>query len=187
MHKYKELVEAARTLMFQIECHQGQIAKMALEACDIQRGGDHRGNFTLQDFSEDAGIPYGALKLWVGVYRDVFVKIDKPDPDKNEWKIGSKAYANMRSVVDTDTAKGRGYKSSLPKEKVEKLYKEVADNGEESLAAHQALKYAHMIKVTLSKVDLGTQNASLLSQILNTLTPVTSKVADHLTKKKVRA
>jgi hypothetical protein len=182
MGKYQELVDAAKKLMFQIECHQAEIAKMAMEACDIQRGGDHgERKYSLQDFANDAGIPYGALKSWVGIYRDVFVKIGKPEPTKQEWSNGSRTYASMRSLSPDDTGKGRNYKTNLPKEKVEKLYDEVSSNPEESLAAHQALKYAHMIKSLLGKVDMGTQNAALLSQIVNTLIPVTSKITDHLT------
>jgi hypothetical protein len=186
MGKYQELVEAAKRIMFQIECHQADIAKLALEACEISRGGDpstQAERYTLKDFANDTGIDHGSLKHWVGVYRDVFLKIDKPSPTKKEWHTGQRVHSAMRSLVDEKTARGRGYKAALPKEDVKNLYDEVLSNPEVSIAADKALKYATLIRATLAKVDLSTQNPQLLSQILNTINPVASKIADHLTKK----
>lgn len=181
--KYNELVETAKQIMLQIECHQAEIAKLAMEACEIRRGGNDDRKYSLIDFSKDTGIDHGSIKNWVAIYRDVFLKIEKSSPSAQEWKHGSRTHNAMRTLVDDQTAKGRGYKSQLPKEKVSKLFDEVSGgNPEESLAAHQALRYANMIRVTLGKIDLSTQNTQLLSQILNTLVPVTSKVSDHLTK-----
>jgi hypothetical protein len=183
MNKYQELVEAAKRIMFQIECHQADIAKLAMEACKIQRGGSPEDRYTLKDFADDTGIPHGSLKLWVSIYRDVFLKIENTSPTQEEWKSGSRTHAALRSTVDDETAKGRGYKSTLPAKTVKKLYDDISENPEQSVAADKALRYALMIRSILAKIDLSTQNPQLLSQVLNTINPVATKIADHLTQK----
>lgn len=189
MSKYQELVESAKNIMLQIECYQAEIARLALEACEIIRGGfkaEHESKYTLKDFATDTGVEYGALRNWVQVYRDVLVKVDLPKPTKKEWEKGQKTLVAMKDLVEEKTLRRGGYKSNIPKAQVKELYREISENPEESMAAHNALRYANMIRSTLAKIDLNTQNAALLSQLLNTLNPVTTKVADHLTKKKVR-
>ncbi len=185
--EYKTLVEAARKIYLDLECKQSEIAKLALKACNIVRGGSQESihaRFTLKDFASDSGIPYGALRSWVGTYQMVLQKIDIKNPTKEQWAAGYKTFNSLRTLEDRPTAQGRNFKEAIPKERIRNHFDRVAKEAKTVNAAHTSLKYAQMVKSTLKKVDLKEQNTSILTQIMDVLDEVSDLINDHLTSQK---
>lgn len=64
---------------------RAQIAKLALDACDIRHGG-HKGVdlYTIKKFAEDIGMSNKTLSTWVQIY-SMGKRIDITEPSEEEW------------------------------------------------------------------------------------------------------
>lgn len=63
---------------------RGQIAKLALEVCDVRRGGNYEGIYTLKQFAKDIGMSSTTLSDWTLIYK-TGLKIDITEPTEEEW------------------------------------------------------------------------------------------------------
>jgi hypothetical protein len=92
------LVNRAKKLLREIETHQAEIAKLALQVCTIRHGGRSNGFYTITDFARDIGIERKTLSHWVSIYRDILSRIDIAEPTKEEWSAGGKALRLLNSA-----------------------------------------------------------------------------------------
>lgn len=73
---WKSCVAKAKTLVAQYQVVRWEIAQLAIEACDIYKGGrSHTNEFTLKQFAKEIDIPYNTLQEWVKIKRKVVDKL----------------------------------------------------------------------------------------------------------------
>jgi hypothetical protein len=75
--KWKENLERARIILASKNKNQLEIAKLALEVCEVKHGGDNRGEykFTLKNFAKEAGLNPKTLYQWCLLKRNVYDKL----------------------------------------------------------------------------------------------------------------
>lgn len=73
--KWEENVSRAKQLYSGRNKMQMEIAKLAMEVCEITRGGSIHGLFTITKFAEESGISPKVLSNWMAVRKLVFNKI----------------------------------------------------------------------------------------------------------------
>lgn len=129
--KWREYVNRAKSFVKQMNKLRMGVAKLALEACDIQwGGGGHWKNFegqrTIKHFAEEIGVHHKTLCQWVAVRRDVVDKL----PPGLYVEENYAAALRVRNKV----------KKSTPQKKVEELYETEISRGGDSYILHQFIK-----------------------------------------------
>lgn len=93
---YLGYVKEVKGILKKIECHQLEIATIALKVCDIKNG--PAGNrYTLTQFAKDTGIPRSKLSQWVLVKQAVIDKL-KPKEERKRAKEIKKVEMNAEEL-----------------------------------------------------------------------------------------
>lgn len=144
--QWEENVNEARILIKNYKNSQMRIAKLALEVCEINRGGVKYKDspFTLKKFAEECGIKPKTLSGWLAVKKNVYDKLDTETRAISSWTT-----MDMVSRIVTPTES---------KEKVCKLLKEAAGRGSldntmiKYLLSLKGMVYNFQIKDAANKV-----------------------------------
>lgn len=150
--KVIEKINAAKVFVSQIEnienkvkimkerslCLQAEVAKIALEVCDIRHGGRCGDSvYTISKFAEDIGCERKTVSGWVQTYRDILLPSGVITPSQEEWTIGNKVsrqiqYIN-REANENEGTPGKKKRGPFPKKAVKRLYHEVKNNPKKAL------------------------------------------------------
>lgn len=74
--QYSDNVIEARSLIKNKNNYQMRVARLCLDVCEIKKGGNHEGFFTVQDFAKDIGVKVKTLYNWIEHHRRIFSKLD---------------------------------------------------------------------------------------------------------------
>lgn len=86
IHRARIYVNKIKDLEDKIHIYEVDIVKIALEVCDIKRGGCAHHLYTIRDFAKDIGMNSKTLQNWVSAYRNVVPKLKSPDIiTKKDW------------------------------------------------------------------------------------------------------
>lgn len=129
--KWREYVNRAKSFVKQMNKLRMGVAKLALEACDIQWGGGghwkkFEGQRTIKHFAEEIGVHHKTLCQWVAVRRDVVDKLP----------VGLYVEENYAAALRVRNK----VKKSTPQKKVEELYETEIARGGDSYILHQFIK-----------------------------------------------
>lgn len=101
--KWAENIAKAKEINTGRNRSQMAIAGLALEVCEITRGGPKtNGAFTLKRFAEESGISSKSLSMWVAARKMVFEKLDKATQASSTYS--QCAYVAMRVPYDATPA-----------------------------------------------------------------------------------
>lgn len=92
---FNENIQKAKSVFKSRNGYQLEIAKLALEVCEIKHGGSNKDDlFTLYEFSRRVGVKYKTLHVWTTVYKRIF-KVLSPD-------LKSKAsFTDMKRAIES--------------------------------------------------------------------------------------
>lgn len=97
--KWTENVTKAKDICAVKETNQMEVARLALEVCEISWGGSNfAGKYTLQRFADEVGCSSRVLSTWVCVRRSVFDKI--PEVERAGVSYTKLALVACRVAVD---------------------------------------------------------------------------------------
>lgn len=183
---YQDYVDQCKKILSEIESKKYEVAKLALEICEIQAGG-RQNHYNLKDFAKDIGLEYSSLKEWVKIYRDVCLMMNIDKPTKDQW---TKARKTRIKIAKGDRA------ATFTPEKVKKAYAEV-DLGTSVFSSSKnygketfefIYKDVKRIFIATQKLDLNTQDQASIKNTLEILNRLSLILTGHVTKKtKLRA
>ena len=187
-------IRQGKILLEEIGTYQAEIAKRALEICDIRHGGKTLEKiYTIKDFANDIGMKPKTLQGWVGTYRDVVLKADIEINNSDDWKAASKTNNTLikeRTLVNKleGTPKKKGnYKKEIPATRVKSLYESIqADEKPFITELVTITQHAKHIKHILKKRELNLASDSNLTELMNILDEASDMINDHLTAKQPR-
>lgn len=115
LSRWKSYVERAKKIHKRMMKDRLEIAKLAVEACDIKHGGgahwkNFQGIYTLNKFAHEVGINYKTLHTWVKVYRLVKSQLPASEWDENNWPAALRTASRVTSKT--------------PRQEVRKTYRE---------------------------------------------------------------
>lgn len=84
---------------------RAQIAKLAVETCDVRRGGNYEGVYTLKQFAKDIGMSSTTLCEWTLIYK-AGLKINLTEPNEEEW-------AQLRQALAVEKHENSKYAQKL--------------------------------------------------------------------------
>ncbi len=119
-----------------------EIAKLAIEACDIRHGGgahwkNFEGIYTLNKFAHEIGVNYKTLHRWVKIYRLIKTQVPTPEWDESNWSAANRAASRISQKT--------------PRQEVRQVYRE------------EKLKSGEALSLTVMAKRLTTYAAALLS------------------------
>lgn len=130
--KWRANVEKARDAYRMRNLNQMHIAKLALEVCEITRGGAKmHGKYTIKRFAEEAGISAKILSGWIAVRRLVFERI----PENLRRDVTYTKFAHVALRVTKD----------MPQEQIEKIFKKMVHGSEIEQRLQRSLRYLRSI------------------------------------------
>ncbi len=95
---YNLYVEMGQDLSTYYKNVRMQIAKLALEVCNLRYGNNPKNPplFTLKQYSEDIGIAYNTLRIWTKLYSKVYQHLT---PEQQEEIISSGSLEGLKIAV----------------------------------------------------------------------------------------
>lgn len=185
MKNYKELVTEGRDLLQKAQLYQMKIAKLATEACTIQRGG-HKSKrnplYSVKDYATDIGATYTTLMDWVYTYRNVVEKLEKPPQTQKEWAHAVETDKRLGSAMNPTKKKGFVGKRKATKFDVQTIYNAVS---EEKPFVHEfdsVVKYTKHAKTLFSKRDLKLIDRKKLLKCMELLDEISEILNEYLTR-----
>lgn len=187
-------VKQGKRLLEEIGTYQAEIAKMAVEVCDIRHGGKTKEKiYTMKDFAQDLGMKPKTLQGWVATYRDVVVKAGIEIKDVKDWGAATKTNNALKKertlqnkLIGAPKKKG-SYKKGVAASKVKSLYESIrADEKPFITELVNLTQSAKHIKFILGKRDLNIAEDAKLTDLMNILDSASDLINDHLTKKMPR-
>lgn len=112
---WEKNIDSAKILVNSKVNNQMEIARLALECCEIKHGGStaHKESlYTLTRFAEEIGVSYNTLQTWVIVRKNVFDKIS----DNDKYSVPYTTFQRMTYLITADSH--REDVTSLFKERV---------------------------------------------------------------------
>lgn len=106
LDKWNKAIQSAKSLVSITKEHQMQIAKIALEVCEITHGGgvrldSQKDKFTIKRFAEEAGLNPRTLSGWIGARRLVYEKLSEEQKRKAKYTdiVWVSRLVNKRTTV----------------------------------------------------------------------------------------
>lgn len=129
--RWETYVERAKKVVKRMSKDRMEIARLAIEACDIHHGGgDHwkgyEGVYTLHKFAEDIGVHYKTLHNWVMVKREIKDHLSPGVWDEANWG----AALRTRNKINKKTTKKR----------VEEIYRKERSRKGSGITFHTMVK-----------------------------------------------
>lgn len=189
METFEQLVFKAREHLEEIEFRKAQIAALALKVCEIKTGRPSGGSYTIREFAESIEVNYQTLMSWVRIYRDVCIPIGLINPSDKEWKQASAAH---RKVVEVSSGKNSTVTMHGGQAPISPNYKEFQkafmdqDYGKNDVFSG-VYRELRAIYNRIEKLDLGTQDPSVLNSSMVLMDKISDIINDHLTKSKKKA
>lgn len=182
---YESLVEHAQKLLEQIKVNRIEIAKIALQVCEISHGGISGDKYTLSKFADDIGMKRRTLSNWVELYRDIILKVGIVNPSEGEWeqaRITGRLLKHERELANKALGnKGRKIlkNSDLDSETVSVIFEKAKDSREmmklERLYAtskhvrHLTSQISISSELDVSKLEAIFENLTVACEILKEL------------------
>lgn len=93
-------VEAAKQHIAQVSKARLEITKLAMECCDIRRGGgghwtDHEGIYTVKKFAQEIGMNYKTLTNWIACYRGINAGLPPGEYKEEDYKFAMTAVKKL--------------------------------------------------------------------------------------------
>ncbi len=100
--QWADNVNECRTILHKKKLYQIEIAKMALDVCEIKKGGNYKDDlFTVATFAKDIGVPKKTLQNWIELKTQVFDRLE--DHFKN--KVSLTQIANIKRRIGPKATK----------------------------------------------------------------------------------
>jgi hypothetical protein len=190
---YHDYVAMGRELLKNIDCYQARIAFYACKICMIRHGGRSTGFYTLTDYAKELNISHNTLSTWTQVYRHVIVRLGIPleELTKKVWVTATRtqerlSWENRRDNSEKGTSrKNIKYKPQVPKEKIEKIWKEEEDDKPSFYSEFNGWNKSILhIKLNVVKRDLNLVHEGDISEMMRSLDMISDHLNEFLTKKK---
>ncbi len=176
---WEQNIESAKTLIKAKNANQMEIARLALECCEIKHGGSvsHKESmYTLSRFAKEIGIAYNTIHSWCLIRKNIFDKIE----DTDKYLVPYVTFQRMGSLVTSDTS--RSDITTLFKERI------AFSNQDERLSTYvssirslcgnllneskrskcnimllqEAAFYSHLLTDTFKRLNIGPINHNIL-------------------------
>lgn len=185
MKTYEQIVSEARQHLEKIHFHKGEIAKLALEVCEIRTGRAEKGSYTSKEFAKDIGVSYASLMDWVRIYKNVCLPVGLENPTSDDFKDATKAY---RQVTGKNTAQNNHNPEVFfnKTEDFQEAFLNIASGGETNDVFRHIYYDLRKIKNKVEKLDLSTQDKTLMLNSMTLLDRISDTINDYLSKKRVK-
>lgn len=183
---YEGYVTAAKLKLKSIESIQHEIASMAIKVCEIRHGGASGEYYTLSQFADDIGVNRKTLSNWVHVYRDILLRLDKPNPTKKEWDAARQTERTLKfentakQAAEGTTQKKLNYRKHLPVEKIEKIFNDFVVGKTDIRDLNNLQRQSKHLKFLANKIQLSDVDDDILKEIVHNLDCASQMIHKHL-------
>lgn len=166
--RWQEYVNRAKPFVKKLNYCRMEIARLAIEACDIHYGGgDHWKNFdgvyTLKRFAQEIGIHYKTLNRWTKILRDVKAKVPPEIYQEHDFMAGQRTLGRITRKT--------------PAKRVTEIYKQELERGSDAFYLNQFVRRVRTCKYFIcEKANLGKLDQDQLDELRD----LTNKISLHL-------
>ena len=190
MKSYNDYVFAAKEKLKQVKNIQAEIAKMAINVCDIRHGGISSAYYTMKDFSDDIGMNHATLAQWVAIYRNVLVKCDIKNPTPDDWKAASKTDRMLknRGTVNNTLSGHKGTlknnRKNAPKAVVKDMFEAIQGGDKHDLDLDRLYTSSRHIICLAKRLEMDVVDENTLIRIMENLDSASDVINNFLTENK---